>query len=530
MRTRFFVFCACLLLAAAFAAAFVVPPSGGITEARRIPAEAGTTNKATNDRVLFDFESGTFDGWTMEGKETFGPAPFDASAEVPQWVEHRGFTGWQGKFIVIVGDTRHGITAPGRMMSDEFAVTHRYLKFLYGGEVHPRVRVYLTVDGREVRTAYGNNSYDMRLRGWDVGEFKGRRARIVVEDTCETASLVRLDYFHLSDTPPPKVGAFDQSKQESDLVRYGELKPLYDPGVGLCLASHSITKGPDGRWHIFATLANTRDRYKPENHREIIHLAADKLAGPWAKQPGGLTPDAKLGEQFLWDPFVVVHDRTYYLFYVGAGNHWKGWRDCGDTPPPAVYQGKGMCGEHGPFEIHLAVSRDGRRWERKGKVVADAPFAFTPFVHRLDDRWQMFYASADPPSVYGKHAIVHRTSKDLVAWGERSVAIKDEGKTTPWPENSMVRSPVVVRRGPHWYLLAGPMDNLNQSRFHYLKVHRGDNPYRWDFKQDGRNKGLFLEGGAKVIRDDDGKYYVTHAGLYAGGVWLAPLYWNDGVK
>ena len=96
--------------------------------------------------MLFDFESGTFDGWQVEGKETFGKAPFKAAAEVPQWGAHRSFTGWQGKYIVIVGDTRHGITSPGKLTSDEFTITHRYLKFLYGGEVHPRVKVYLLLD------------------------------------------------------------------------------------------------------------------------------------------------------------------------------------------------------------------------------------------------------------------------------------------------------------------------------------------------------------------------------------------------
>ena len=499
MKLRFFSFFAgCLLIASSFA--------------------------AQPDRVLFDFESGTFDGWQVEGKETFGKAPFKAAAEVPQWGAHRSFTGWQGKYIVIVGDTRHGITSPGKLTSDEFTITHRYLKFLYGGEVHPRVKVYLLLDGKPVRTAYGNNSYDMRLRGWDVREFKGRKARLVIEDTSETASLVRLDYFHLSDTPPPKVGAFDQSAQESDLVRYGELKPLYDPGIGLCLVSHSIVKGLDGKWHIFATLAKVRDRYKPENHREIIHLTADKLTGPWTKQAGGLTADAKFGEQFMWDPFVVVHNGLYHLFYVGAGKHWKGWQDCGNQTPPAFYKGKGMCGEHGPFELRLAVSRDGVNWERKGTVLTDGPFGFTPFIHRLGDKWQMFYASADPPTTSGKHAIVSRTSSELLTWGERSISLKDESKTTPWPEHSFFHSPVVLKRGAQWYLLAGPIDNANQSRFHYLKIYRSDNSSRWDFQQN--NKGLFLDGGAKIIRDDDGKEYVTHAGLYAGGVWLAPLYWN----
>ncbi len=111
MKFLFLEFCACCLLAVFIGA-------------------------AQPDRVLYDFESGTFDGWQVEGKETFGKAPFDAAAEVPQWVEHRRFTGWQGKYIVIVGDTRHGITAPGKLTSDEFTVTHRYLKHFEAFDLH----------------------------------------------------------------------------------------------------------------------------------------------------------------------------------------------------------------------------------------------------------------------------------------------------------------------------------------------------------------------------------------------------------
>ena len=33
---------------------------------------------------------------------------------------------------------------------------------------------------------------------------------------------------------------------------------------------------------------------------------------------------------------------------------------------------------------------------------------------------------------------------------------------------------------------------------------------------------------AEVIRDADGKWYVTHCGWGQGGVYLAALRWNDG--
>lgn len=56
--------------------------------------------------------------------------------------------GWQGRYMVTVGDTRHGKSADGRLVSDDFTIDQSYLKFLYGGEVNPRVFVALRVDGK----------------------------------------------------------------------------------------------------------------------------------------------------------------------------------------------------------------------------------------------------------------------------------------------------------------------------------------------------------------------------------------------
>jgi hypothetical protein len=31
-----------------------------------------------------------------------------------------------------------------------------------------------------------------------------------------------------------------------------------------------------------------------------------------------------------------------------------------------------------------------------------------------------------------------------------------------------------------------------------------------------------------VLQDEQGRWWVTHAGLYAGGLWIAPLRWRAG--
>jgi hypothetical protein len=132
------------------------------------------------DRVLFDFESGTYDGWTVEG-DAFGRAPFP-TAEALAWRPDRRPHGMQGRYFVKSGGERHLANPDGRLVSDAFTIDRPYLTFLLGGELHPRVRVSLEVGGGAVRVAYGNNSYDLRLRGWDVRDLHGRTGRVVIED------------------------------------------------------------------------------------------------------------------------------------------------------------------------------------------------------------------------------------------------------------------------------------------------------------------------------------------------------------
>ncbi len=476
---------------------------------------------AEADKVLFDFESGSFSGWRVDGHNPFGKAPFRASAAVPKWRSDRNFKGWQGNYMVIAGDTRPSQVNPGKITSPEFVISHPYLKFYFGGEVHPRVRVFLMVGSREVRNAFGNNSYDMRLRGWDVSEFRNQRGRITIEDTAEVPSLLRVDHFHLSETPPPPIEAVDDSAQESSVLRYGELKFIFDPGSGRFVAHASIVRGLDERWHMYAQIASLAERNKPDDHKAIWHATAEDLHGPWSKAQPVLTADSAFGESFMWQPFVMVHKGQYWMFYVGSGVVWKGW----DRNNNWRMKDFGKLSTQGPYGIHLATSKDGLAWERHSTLplFTDSPFAFTPFVMPSQSGWIMYYAAAEPPHITGKHAIVSRTSSDLTRWENRRVALVDTSETTPWPERSFFHSPVVFKQGPSWYLLAGPIDSANQARFHYRRLFKSNNPLKWSLSN--HLKGIFLEGGANLVRDGS-KMFLTHTGAYAGGVWIGSVVWN----
>jgi hypothetical protein len=473
------------------------------------------------DRVLFDFESGDYAGWTVEGK-AFGEKPRDPAAEMPSFHPHRTFTGWKGKYMVMVGDARHQKVPPGKLTSAEFIIDKPYLNFWYGGEIHPRVSVSLLVQGKRVRVAYGNNSYDMRLRGWDVRDLRGRQARIVVECSHDVAALLRLDHFYLSDEPPPLLGRMDDHRQESDLVRNGEWRLVFDPGPGILIDHMTVVQGPDPRWHIFASTMPLEGRYKPEARNRILHISAPRLtSSDWTVHPDALTTSREHGEDFLWEPFVLVDNGVWYMFYVGSGTPWKGW----DKNNNWRAKDFGAASTQGPFGIHLATSKDGSTWTRHAKqpLFTDMPFAFTPFVTRMNGEWIMYYAGAEPANVMGKHGVLTRSSTDLIRWSDRRVALLDTTETTPWPEHSFIHSPILTQHAGKWYLIAGPIDNDNQSRFHYRKIFESADPMRFNLAQ--HRKGLFLEGGSRIVRSGT-QDFITYTGPYAGGIWIAPLFWG----
>lgn len=116
-------------------------------------------------------------------------------------------------------------------------------------------------------------------------------------------------------------------------------------------------------------------------------------------------------------------------------------------------------------------------------------------------------------------------------WGERRVVLRSES-TNAWPEHAFLHSPVVWQDHGAWWLLAGPVGNMNLSRFHHRGLWRSEDPFQWAtaVKERTPYNGLFLEGGAKVLRDEKGREWITHSGPWAGGVWLAPLYWRENKK
>ena len=145
---------------------------------------------------LADFENG-YTGWKSEGA-AFGSGP--ATGDLP---------GRQGR--AYVDSFGSGDADTGTLTSDEFTVSSSYINLRTAGGKHPynpqatgpwghilldevrasdtkaspfadNTSVNLVVDGKVVASATGNNSGTLEWTSMDVTAYKGRKARLVIED------------------------------------------------------------------------------------------------------------------------------------------------------------------------------------------------------------------------------------------------------------------------------------------------------------------------------------------------------------
>jgi len=180
-------------------AAFSEPGLRGVLM-RAAPPPPGPAGRP--DRVLADFESGSYAGWTSEGT-AFGDRP--AHGTEP---DQNPVTGFDGAGLVNSFRGGQGVAAGdahiGTLTSDEFVIDRRFLAFLIGGGGHAgRTCMNLLVDGAVVRSSAGRNDEKLAPRIWDVGEFEGQSARLQIVDAASGAwGHVNVDQIRLTDDVP----------------------------------------------------------------------------------------------------------------------------------------------------------------------------------------------------------------------------------------------------------------------------------------------------------------------------------------
>ncbi len=284
------------------------------------------------------------------------------------------------------------------------------------------------------------------------------------------------------------------------MVKSGPFQRIYNPSLGdreqWYINDHCFIQGEDGTWHLIGI--THAEPQNPQDETNLAHATASDLLQPqWEKQPFALSADRnEWGENHLWAPHVVENNGLYYMFYCAGDD------------------------DDERYKIHLATSSDLWSWTRhpENPVVVGGYHARDPFVLKIGDEWVMYYTATSAPSG-GNHIVAYQKSADLIHWDSYGVAFTDPSVGT---FNGPTESPFVVRRGDTYYLFIGP-----RGGYVGTEVLSSRNPFQWELKN---SVGHIASHAAEVVRDSNGKWYISHCGWAQGGVYLAELFWEDGLE
>ncbi len=273
-------------------------------------------------------------------------------------------------------------------------------------------------------------------------------------------------------------------KSKSSHVTTGEFVHIFKESS---VNDHCYVPGHDGKWHFFGI----------GGAGGFAHGVSESLMAPgWtsAERPFPVQWNT-WKEMHLWAPHVVRHNGLYYMFYCAGGK------------TGSIYR------------MMLAISPDLKTWTRHpdNPLFIDGFDARDPMVMKLGDQWVMYYCANTTPQG-GNHVVACRVSNDLIHWGERQIVFVDPRRHKA---GGPTESPFVVRRGDTYYLFIGPREGYVGT-----DVFASGDPFNWHLDD---KVGHIDSHAAEVVRDTNGKWYVSHSGVGEGGLYLAPLYWNDGL-
>ena len=154
-----------------------------------------------NDTVLFDFENGNYDGWTLSG-DCWNPQP----ATAKMFVDRQGaplVSGIIGKGYLTTLFKSAATT--GKAVSKDFTLDKPFLTFRIGGGYYPKKAcLNLVVEGKVVRSETGNDSAELTPAYWDVYALTGKTAHLEIVDatTNPNRGYIMADNIRLTERPP----------------------------------------------------------------------------------------------------------------------------------------------------------------------------------------------------------------------------------------------------------------------------------------------------------------------------------------
>ncbi len=224
------------------------------------------THPMQEDIVFADFESGTYDGWKLEG-DAFGlqPQTLDTIAD------YQGQINAQGTYFVNSHQRRDGGRGDehlGVMTSKPFVIDRSFIHLQVGGGNHEwRTCVLLLVDDEIPYSATGRNDNQMHDVTWDVRPYRDRTARIRIIDNEKGGwGNIGVDHIVFSDQHPAGVLQFTRDDFTKEFLVKIEDK------------AHTLLLDPTILQHWIAHLLNAQD-----DESDPFYL--------WAGFATGLLPD-----------------------------------------------------------------------------------------------------------------------------------------------------------------------------------------------------------------------------------------------
>lgn len=147
---------------------------------------------SSGDIVLDNFETGTYDKWTIEG-DAFGNNPTKGAYAGQQDVKN-----FEGKYLA--NSFNMGDSSTGTLTSQEFKITKDYINFLLGGGISNDTYIELIIEGKSI---YKNTSLEeseaLKWMTWNVKQYKGQNAIIRIVDNAKGSfGYILVDHITLS--------------------------------------------------------------------------------------------------------------------------------------------------------------------------------------------------------------------------------------------------------------------------------------------------------------------------------------------
>lgn len=324
--------------------------------------------------LISDFEADDFGAWVVQG-DAFGSSPVDGSlADQPALI------GGHGR---VANSFHGGAKATGELVSEVFVIDQPFINVRLAGGTHsgsvghydkttaamlmvnPQAGADRSGDlNRVVRVAIGEGSPRLDWMSWDVRDYQGQRARVVIRDHVKSdypteTSWIVVDQIEQSDSPRQDgwrdwalARAHRGVERLVPRAAKGPTRPVYHVRPAAAwLNDPNGAYYKDGYYHVFYQLHPfggwwDNMHWGHVRSRDLVH---------WEHMPIALWPSHESGEQHIFSGGAAINNNgTPLLFYTSV----------------APLEGRGRGLEYRPRYIMIAEPDDaaGERWRKVDAV------------------------------------------------------------------------------------------------------------------------------------------------------------------